>query len=77
MLNAENLDSIRQLLQRDGGVRPEVREEKYAVRMRTKYAPVDLANLMPSYAENPGQLVIRDVFAPQQVKENPPPADLR
>jgi HEAT repeat protein/energy-coupling factor transporter ATP-binding protein EcfA2 len=76
VLNAENLDAIRELLKRDGGVRPEVRQDKYAVRMRTKYAPVDLANLMPAHAENPGQLVIRDVFVPQNVKENPPPVEL-
>jgi hypothetical protein len=54
VLNAQNFDAIRELLERSGGVRPEVREDKYAIRMRTKYAPVDLANLMPSYAENPG-----------------------
>ena len=63
-------------LERGGGVRPEVRQDKYAARMRTKYAPVDLANLMPSYAEDPGVLVIRDVFVPQHVKENPPPVEL-
>ena len=71
ILNAQNLDAVRELLERDGGVRPEVRQDKYAVRMRTKYASVDLANLMPAYAENPGQLVIRDVFVPQMLKENP------
>ena len=76
VLNAQNLDAIREVLEREGGVRPEVRQDKYALRMRGKYSPVDLANLMPSYAENPGQLVIRDVFVPQHVKENPPPVEL-
>ena len=36
ILNAQNLDAVRELLERDGGVRPEVRQDKYAVRMRTK-----------------------------------------
>ena len=76
VLNAQNLDRIRELLERDGGVRPEVRQDKYALRMRTKYAPVDLANLMPAYAGDPGQIVIRDVFVPQRVKENPPAVEL-
>jgi len=70
VLNAQNLDRVRELLERDGGVRPEVRQDKYAIRMRTKYAPVDLANLMPAYAGDPGQLVIRNIFVPQRVKEN-------
>ncbi|MCX7429245.1 MAG: HEAT repeat domain-containing protein, partial [Planctomycetia bacterium] len=76
VLNAQNLDRVRELLERAGGVRPEVRQDKYALRMRTKYAPVDLANLMPAYAGDPGQLVIRDVFVPQRVKENPPAVEL-
>lgn len=76
VLNAQNLDRVRELLERDGGVRPEVRQDKYALRMKTKYAPVDLANLMPAYAGDPGLLVIRDVFVPQRVKENPPTVEL-
>ena len=41
-----------------------------------RYARVGLANLMPAYAGDPGQLVIRDVFVPQRVKENPPTVEL-
>jgi hypothetical protein len=61
VLNAENIDQIRQLLERAGGIRTEVRIDRYAARMRIKYAAVDLANLMPSSADDPGRLVIRDV----------------
>ena len=64
------------MLETEGGVRPEVRPDKYAARMRTKYAAVNLANLMSSSADDPGSLVIRDVFVPQHVKENPPPIEL-
>lgn len=76
VLNAQNLDRVRELIERDGGVRPEVRQDKYAIRMKTKYAAVDLANLMNAYASDPGQLVIRDVFVPPRLKENPPAAEL-
>ncbi len=51
-------------------------KEGYATRMRLKYAAVDLANLMPSYVEDPGRLVIRDVLVPQEVCENPGPVEI-
>lgn len=76
VLNAQNLDRVRELLERAGGIRPDVHPAKYALRMRTKYAPIDLANLMPAHAGDPGQLIIRDVFVPQRVKENPPAVEL-
>jgi hypothetical protein len=76
ILTARNVDEIRQLIQRQGGVKTQVRRDKYSQRMRTKFSPVDLANLMPSYADDPGRLVIRDVFVPQNVRENPPPVEV-
>ncbi|MEM8642250.1 MAG: HEAT repeat domain-containing protein [Cyanobacteria bacterium P01_G01_bin.54] len=76
LYNAQTLDEMRKLIERQGGVKIQVRREKYAQRMRLKYSPVDLANLMPAYADDPGRLVIRDVFVSQTVRENPPPVEL-
>ncbi len=76
LLNAHNLQELKELIQRQGGVRPQVRLDKYRQRMRTKFSPVDLANLMPAYADDPGRMVIRDVFVAQNVRENPPPVAL-
>ena len=76
VINARNQDKVAGLLEQMAGVPVHVREDKYAARMRLKYAPVDLANLMPSYAEDPGRLVIRDVFVPQTVREDPPPVEV-
>ena len=76
ILNARNHDQAVGLLKRIAGVAVNVRPDKYAVLMRTRYAPVDLANLMPSYADDPGRLVIRDVFVPQTVREDPPPVEV-
>jgi hypothetical protein len=76
LLNAQNLEKLTELIERQGGVKVEVRRDKYSQRMRTKFAPVDLANLMPSFADDPGRLVIRDVFVPTSVVENPPPVEI-
>ncbi len=73
LLNAQNLRQLRKLIERQGGVKVQVRQDKFSQRMRTKFSAVDLANLMPAYADNPGQMVIRDVFVAQNVRENPPP----
>ena len=76
ILNAQNLQQLTELISRQGGVKIQVRWDRYSQRMRTKYAPVDLANLMPAYADDPGRMVIRDVFVAQNVRENPPPVEL-
>ncbi|MCH8060589.1 MAG: hypothetical protein IIA11_09045 [Proteobacteria bacterium] len=76
ILAARNLDEIRQLIKRQGAVKVQVRRDKYSQRMRTKFSPVDLANLMPAYGDDPGRMVIRDVFVPQNVRENPPPVEI-
>lgn len=76
VLNAQNLDQIPQLLQKLLGVQIVVRQDQYFKRMLQKFSPVDLANLMPAYAEDPGQMVIRDVFVPQNVRNNPPPVEI-
>ncbi len=76
VLNSRSQAEAVLLLQRLVGVPVLVRQDKYAARMRIRYAPVDLANLMPSFAEDPGRLVIREVFVPQTVREDPPPDEL-
>lgn len=76
VLNARNQDEIKNLLRQIAGVPLQARQDKYADRMRVKYAAVDLANMMPAHAEDPGRLVIRDVFVPQIVREDPPPVEL-
>jgi len=76
LLNAQNLQELRELVQRQGGVKVQVRRDRYSQRMKTKFSPVDLANLMPAYADDPGRMVIRDVFVAQSVRENPPPVEI-
>ena len=76
LLNAQTMQEVKELLERQGGVKVQVRKDRYALRMRTRFSPVDLANLMPAYAEDPGRMVIRDVFVAQQVRENPPPVEI-
>ena len=69
---ATDLHEIRRLLEAQGEARPDTSPSQYAQRMKTKYAAVDLANLAPSDADDPGGLVIRDVFVPLNVREDPP-----
>jgi len=76
ILNAQNIEQLKDLIERQGGVKVQVRRDKYSQRMRIKFSPVDLANLMPAYADDPGQMVIRDVFVAQHVRENPPPVEI-
>ncbi len=76
LLNAQNLQQLKELIERQGGVKVQVRRDKYSQRMQTKFSPVDLANLMPAYADDPGRMVIRDVFVAQSVRENPPPVEI-
>ena len=76
LLNAQNLQNLREMIERQGGVKVQVRLDRYSQRMRTKFSPVDLANLMPAFAEDPGRMVIRDVFVAQNVRENPPPIEI-
>jgi energy-coupling factor transporter ATP-binding protein EcfA2 len=76
LLNAQTFQQLKELIERQGGVKVQVRRDKYSQRMRTKFSPVDLANLMPAYADDPGRMVIRDVFVAQHVRENPPPVEI-
>ncbi len=76
LLNAQNIQQLKKLIEEQGGVKTPVRRDKYSQRMRTKFSPVDLANLMPAYAEDPGKMVIQDVFVAQNVRENPPPVEI-
>ena len=76
ILNAQNLQQLRELIERQGGVKTQVRLDKYSQRMRTKFSPIDLANLMPAYADDPGRMVLSDVFVAQDVRENPPRVEI-
>jgi hypothetical protein len=76
VLNAQNIDAIRALGEKLAGVQITVKQEQYVSRLRKKYAAVELANLAPAYAEDPGALVVSDVFEPQHVRENPPPVEI-
>jgi energy-coupling factor transporter ATP-binding protein EcfA2 len=76
ILNAQNLDEIRQLQQKLLGVQVAVRHEQYVSRMLKKYGGVELANIAPAYADDPGQLIVTDIFEPQHVRENPPPVEI-
>jgi len=76
VLNAETLQAIRKELRRQGGVRPQGNEQRYAERMKEKYRVVDLSALAPATAEEGGSLRLRDVFIPQDVRENPPQVEL-
>lgn len=76
LLNAQNLQELKELIERQGGVKVQVRRDKYSQRMRTKFSPVDLANLMPAYADDPGRIIIRDVFVAQNLREDPPPIEI-
>ncbi|MEM8641140.1 MAG: hypothetical protein AAGG51_20345, partial [Cyanobacteria bacterium P01_G01_bin.54] len=73
VLNAQNLDQIRQLGERLLGVQVTVRQEQYVSVMRKTYARVDLARIAPPTADDPGTLIVTDIFEPQDVRENPPP----
>ena len=76
LLNAKNLQELKELIKRQGGVKVQVRRDRYSQRMLTKFSPVDLANLMPAYADDPGRIVIRDVFIVQNISKNPPPVEI-
>jgi hypothetical protein len=76
VLNAQNLDAIRELGEKLAGVQVTVKQEQYTSPMLKKYAAVELANLAPAYVEDPGVLVVSDVFEPQHVRENPPPVEV-
>lgn len=57
VLNARNLDQLRQLGERLLGVQITVKHEQYVSVMRKTYAPVDLARIAPPTAEDPGKLL--------------------
>jgi hypothetical protein len=76
VLNAVNLDAIRDELRRQGGVRPEGNERRYAAVMRQRYRVLDLLAIARPEEERLRDLELRDVFLPQDVRENPPPVEL-
>ena len=73
VLNARNLDQICQLGERLLGVQATVKHEQYVSVMRKTFARVDLARIAPPTADDPGTLIVTDIFEPQDVRENPPP----
>ena len=75
-LNATNLIAIREELEQLRGVRPEANERRYAARMRQRYRVLDLAAIAPPAEERPLDIQLRDVFLPQDVRENPPSVEL-
>jgi len=50
--------------------------DRYSQRMRTKFTPVELANIMPDDSVGLEQIVLRDVFVVQNVRENPPSIEI-
>ena len=76
VLNARNLDQIRLLGEKLLGVQVTVKHEQYVSVMRKTFAPVHLANIAPSFADDPGTLVVTDIFEPQDLRENPPPVEI-
>jgi energy-coupling factor transporter ATP-binding protein EcfA2 len=76
VLSAQNLDDVKDLLGQIRGIQVTVKHEQYVSVMRKTFAPVQLANITPSYADDPGQLVVTDIFEPQHVRENPPPVEI-
>lgn len=77
VLNARNLDQLRQIGERLLGVQITIKHEQYVSMMRKSYARVDLARIAPPTAEDPGTLIVTDIFEPQDVRENPPPVAIR
>jgi len=76
ILNAKSLDRLVQLQEQLLGVRVRVRQSQYVETMLATYAQVRLANVAPSYTEDPGVLIVTDIFEPQHIRENPPPIEL-
>ncbi|MCH8149174.1 MAG: hypothetical protein IH987_14530 [Planctomycetes bacterium] len=76
VLNAQHIDQLVQPGQKLLGVQIAVKHDQYVSRMLKKYAPVELANIAPAYTEDPGQLIVTDIFELQHVRENPPPVEI-
>ena len=75
-LNAESLQALLEELRRQGGVRAEGNERRYAERMRQKYRILDLTALAPATADETGPLQLREVFLAPDIRENPPQSEL-
>jgi hypothetical protein len=76
VLNARTLTRIMELQQLLRGVQITVKHEQYVSVMRKTYARVDLARIAPPTADDPGTLIVTDIFEPQHVRENPPPVEI-
>lgn len=76
LFTAQNVDAIRDLLARMAGPQVRIDREAYARSIRRRYAPVDLANLMPATEGDLERLEIRDVFVAPYARENPPPVEI-
>ena len=70
------LAEIRDAQKEQVGVRIVVSETRYAARMREKYQVLDLTALQTPTVDSPGQLHLRKVFLPQDVREDPPAVEL-
>jgi hypothetical protein len=76
VLNAVNLGAIREEMRWMAGVRPEGNEQRYAAAMRQRYRVLDLLAIARPEEERLRDLELREVFLPQDVRENPPPVEL-
>ncbi|MCB1058282.1 MAG: NACHT domain-containing protein, partial [Acidobacteria bacterium] len=72
-LDTKNLLEIRNALV---GVQPEGNEALYRVRMIEKYRVLDLDALRDASTDEVGQVLLREVFVAQTVREDPPPVEL-
>ncbi len=75
-LDAKNLARIAKILEGHLGVQPEADEARYAERMREMYRVLDLSAMLPPTADDRGQILLRNAFVPQKLREDPPPVEL-
>ena len=70
--SAANLLDIREEMRKIAGVQPEADVVRYGQRMRQKYRVLDLSALQSPTVDEPGRILVRDAFVPQNVREDPP-----
>ncbi len=76
VLNARTLAHILERVSLLRGVQITVKHEQYVAVMQKTFARVDLARIAPPTADDPGTLIVTDIFEPQHVRENPPPVEI-
>jgi HEAT repeats/NACHT domain len=74
-LKALDLAAIREGLRVVAGVQPAYDRQRYAARMREKYREVELS-AVERPGDEPNRLLLVQVFLPQDVREDPPKAEL-